>query len=138
MVFALIVGAELGWRGFALPRLLAERSALAASLIVGVLWGAWYLPTFFVPGLPQHSIPFSAFMLLTTAYSVLFTWIYVHTAGSVLIATVFHSSINFSQGFFLGGMDPAREYWLLAAVYGAAALAVALMFGFNLTRKTSI
>jgi membrane protease YdiL (CAAX protease family) len=54
VVFALIVGEELGWRGFALPRLLAERSALAASLIVGVLWGVWHLPTFFVPGLPQH------------------------------------------------------------------------------------
>ena len=135
MVFALIVGAELGWRGFALPRLLAERSALAASLIVGVLWGAWYLPTFFVPGLPQHSIPFSAFMLLTTAYSVLFTWIYVHTAGSVLIATVFHSSINFSQGFFLGGIDPAREYWLLAFVWWVAALVVLVGTGTTFVRK---
>jgi hypothetical protein len=52
----------------------------------------------------------------------------------VLISTLLHGSINFSQGFFLGGLDPAREYWLLAAVYGAATLAVALMFGPNLAR----
>ena len=49
--------------------------------------------------------------------------------------SLLHGAINLSQGFFLGGVDPAREYWLLAAVYGAAALAVALVFGANLSRK---
>src|ERR671913_1100075 len=135
VVFFLIVGEELGWRGYALPRLLAQRSALAASLILGVLWGAWHLPTFFVAGAPQYGLPFSAFVLLTMAYSVVIGWIFIHTRGSVLISTLLHGSINFSQGFFLGGMDPAREYWLLAAVYGASALGVALAFGANLSRK---
>jgi membrane protease YdiL (CAAX protease family) len=69
------------------------------------------------------------------AYSVLFGWVYVHTAGSVLVATLLHGAINLSQGFFLGGVDPAREYWLLVGIYGAAALAVALVFGANLSRK---
>src|ERR687894_3153916 len=122
VVFVLIVGEELGWRGYALPRLLAERSALAASLILGTLWGAWHLPTFFVLGAPQYGLPFLAFLLFTVAYSVLFTWVYLHTRGSVLIATLMHGSINLSQGYFLGGIDPAREYWVLAAVYGMAAL----------------
>jgi membrane protease YdiL (CAAX protease family) len=138
VVFVLIVGEEMGWRGYALPRLLAKRSALAASLIVGVLWGAWHLPTFFVPGAPQYGLPFSAFVFLTMAYSVLFGWVYVHTEGSVLVATLLHGAINLSQGFFLGGVDPAREYWLLAGVYGAAALAVALVFGTNLSRRPSV
>jgi membrane protease YdiL (CAAX protease family) len=120
---------------YALPRLLATRSMLWASLILGVLWGAWHLPTFFIPGLPQHSIPFSAFMLLTIAYSVLFTWIYLRTAGSVLIATVFHGSINFSQGFFLGGIDPSREYWLLALVWWVAALVVVVGTGTTFVRR---
>src|SRR4028119_395994 len=137
VVFVLIVGEELGWRGYALPRLLAGRSALSASLILGVLWGAWHLPTFFVPGAPQYGLPFSAFVLLTVAYSVVFSWVYLHTRGSVLIATLLHGAINFSQGFFLGGIDPAREYWLLAAVYGAAALAVAYVFGPKLSRKAA-
>ena len=125
VVFVLIVGEELGWRGYALPRLLARRSALAASLILGLLWGLWHLPTFFVPGAPQHGLPITAFLLLTMAYSVLFTWIYLHTGGSVLLATLFHGAINLSQGLLLGGLDPARTYWLLAAVYGLAALVLA-------------
>jgi membrane protease YdiL (CAAX protease family) len=125
VVFVLIIGEELGWRGYALPRLLARRSALAASLILGLLWGLWHLPTFFVPGAPQHRLPITAFLLLTVAYSVLFTWIYLHTGGSVLLATLFHGAINFSQGLLLGGLDPARTYWLLAAVYGLAALVLA-------------
>jgi membrane protease YdiL (CAAX protease family) len=135
VVFALIVGEELGWRGYALPRLLAERSALAASLIVGALWGAWHLPTFFVPGTPQYGLPFSAFLLLTVAYSVVIGWVFVHARGSVLIASLMHGAINLSQGFFLGGVDPARTYWLLAGVYGAAAFTLALVFGINLTRR---
>src|ERR671916_1592147 len=135
VVFVLIVGEELGWRGYALPRLLAERSALAASLILGALWSAWHLPTFFVPGAPQYGLPFSAFALLTLAYSVTIGWVYVHPRGSVLIVSLLHGAINLSQGFFLGGGGPAREHWLLAPVYGAAALAVALVFGANLSRK---
>jgi membrane protease YdiL (CAAX protease family) len=135
MVFVLIVGEEVGWRGYALPKLLAERSVLAASLILGALWGAWHLPTFFVPGAPQYGLPFSAFLLLTMAYSVLFTWVYLHTRGSVLIATLLHGAVNLSQGFFLGGVDPARVYWLLAAVYGVAALALVAAPGPNLSRK---
>jgi uncharacterized protein len=135
VVFVLVVGEELGWRGYALPRLLAERSALAASLILGALWGAWHLPTFFVPGAPQYGLPFSAFVFLTMAYSVLISWVYVHTGGSVLVATLLHGAMNLSQGFFLGGVDPAREYWLLAGVYGAVALAVVLVFGSNLSRR---
>jgi membrane protease YdiL (CAAX protease family) len=125
VLFVLIIGEELGWRGYALPRLLARRSALAASLILGLLWGLWHLPTFYVPGAPQHGLPISAFLLLTMAYSVLFTWIYLHTRGSVLIATLFHGAINLSQGLLLGGLDPACTYWLLAAVYGLAALVLA-------------
>ncbi len=137
VVFVLIVGEELGWRGYALPRLLAQRSVLAASLILGALWGTWHLPTFFMPGAPQYGLPFSAFVFLTMAYSVLFGWVYVHTGGSVLVATLLHGAINLSQGFFLGGVDPVREYWLLACVYGAAALAVALVLGANLSRRPS-
>lgn len=135
VVFILIVGEELGWRGYALPRLLAERSVLAASLILGALWSAWHLPTFFAPGAPQYGLPFSAFVLLTMAYSVVIGWVYVHTRGSVLIATLLHGAINLSQGFFLGGVDPAREYWLLAAVYVAVALVLVVAVGPNLSRK---
>lgn len=65
------------------------------------------------------------------AYSVLVGWVYVHTGGSVLVATLLPGAINLSQGFFFGGVDAARECWLLAGVYGGAALVVALVFMVN-------
>jgi uncharacterized protein len=115
VLFVAVVGEELGWRGYALPLLLEKRSALTASLILGVLWGLWHLPTFLVPGTPQYGLPLSAFVLLTIEYSILMTWVFLHTRGSVLIATLFHGAINLSQGFFLGNVEGGPRYWLCTA-----------------------
>jgi uncharacterized protein len=138
VLFVLVVGEELGWRGYALPLLLEKRSALTASLILGVLWGLWHLPTFLVPGTPQYGLPLVAFVLLTVEYSILMTWVFLHTHGSVLIATLFHGAINLSQGFFLGGMEGASRYWLLSIVYGVAALITAVWLGLNAARKSAV
>ena len=136
IVFVLVVGEELGWRGYALPLLLEQRSAVMASLILGVLWGLWHLPTFLVPGTPQYGLPFPAFVLLTVEYSILMTWVYLHTKGSVLIATLFHGAINLSQGLILGGVEGSTRYWLLCIVYGVAALVVAVFaLGWTSLRK---
>jgi uncharacterized protein len=126
IVFVLVVGEELGWRDYALPLLLEQRSAVTLSLILGVLWGLWHLPRFLVPGTPQYGLPLPAFVLLTVEYSILMTWVYLQTKGSVLIATLFHGAINLSQGLFLGGIEGASRYWLLCIVYGVAALVVAV------------
>jgi membrane protease YdiL (CAAX protease family) len=135
VLFVLVVGEELGWRGYALPLLLEKRSAVTASLILGALWGLWHLPTFLVPGTPQYGLPVTAFVLLTIEYSILMTWVFLHTLGSVLIATLFHGAINLSQGIFLGGIDGAGRYWLLSIVYGVAALIAAIALGFTALRK---
>jgi uncharacterized protein len=138
VLFVLVVGEELGWRGYALPLLLEKRSAVTASLILGVLWGLWHLPTFVVPGTPQYGLPLTAFVLLTIEYSILMTWVFLHTLGSVLIATVFHGAINLSQGIFLGGVDGASRYWLLSIVYGVAALVAAVVLGLTAARKRAV
>jgi uncharacterized protein len=135
ILFVLVVGEELGWRGYALPLLLDKRSPVTASVILGVVWGLWHLPTFLVPGTPQYGLPLTAFVLLTIEYSILMTWVFLHTLGSVLIATLFHGAINLSQGLFLGGMDGVSRYWLLSIVYGAAALVVAVMLGLSARRR---
>ena len=54
VIFVLVIGEEIGWRGYAQPALERDRSPLAAALILGVLWGLWHLPTFVLPGLPQE------------------------------------------------------------------------------------
>jgi membrane protease YdiL (CAAX protease family) len=82
------VGEELGWRGFALPRLLEGRSALAASLILGLLWMGWHLPSYATGAIAAIFIPIP----FITAF--LFTWLYQHTNSSVLIAILFHSMLN--------------------------------------------
>lgn len=83
---------------------------------------------------PQYGLPLTAFVLLTIEYSILMTWVFLHTLGSVLIATLFHGAINLSQGLFLGGLDGATRYWLLSIVYGVAAIIVAVMLGLRARR----
>jgi CAAX protease family protein len=138
VLFVLVVGEELGWRGYALPQLLEKRSALMASLILGVLWGLWHLPTFLVPGTPQYGLPLTAFVLLTIEYSILMTWVFLHTLGSVLIATLCHGAINLSQGMFLGAVEGATRYWLLCIVYGIAAIIAAIAVVRSGLRKPAI
>ncbi len=88
-------GEELGWRGFALPRLLAGRSALAASLILGAVWGVWHLPAFLISGTPQSNaaLAFPMFLLGAIVISVLEAWVYVNTR-SVLLCALLHSTVN--------------------------------------------
>ena len=88
------LGEELGWRGFALPRLLEGRSALSAAVILGVIWGVWHLPAFIIAGTPQNSMSLPAFLVGIVAVSVLMTWVFNGTRGSVLVAYLFHWTIN--------------------------------------------
>lgn len=82
------LGEELGWRGFALPRLLELTDARIASIVLGLVWAVWHLPAFFLSSLSQSSVDFGVFVLNVTAFSVLMTWLFVNTRGSVLWAGV--------------------------------------------------
>jgi membrane protease YdiL (CAAX protease family) len=88
------LGEELGWRGFALPRLLKDRSALSAGVILGVIWGVWHLPAFILAGTPQNNMSFPLFMIGVVALSVLLTWAFMGTSGSVLAAALIHWTFN--------------------------------------------
>jgi hypothetical protein len=88
------LGEELAWRGFALPRLLASYNALVASLILGVLWAAWHLPLVWTEAAPLYGQPLWVLLSDTTAKSVLFTWVFLHTRGSVLLAALLHATTN--------------------------------------------
>jgi len=82
------LGEELGWRGFALPRLLQLMNARAAAVVLGVVWAVWHLPAFFSSTLSQSSVNFASFVVNVVAFSVLMTWVFVNTRGSVLWAGV--------------------------------------------------
>ena len=107
------MGEEPGWRGFALPRLQANRSPLVATLILGSIVAVWHLPLVFLPGEDLAPI----FLLGTVAVTFLFTWIYNHTGGSVLMTIIAHSAqgvIAFSALGFTGS-DDSRMVVLLTA-----------------------
>jgi membrane protease YdiL (CAAX protease family) len=95
------VGEELGWRGFALPNLQRKHSALRASLVIGVLWGTWHMPLW-LTGNETHPFKFYApFAVTVVAVSVLCTWMYNSTGGSLLIVVLFHATANLPLTFLI-------------------------------------
>jgi membrane protease YdiL (CAAX protease family) len=92
-------GEEMGWRGYVLPRLQARYNALAASLILGVIWGFWHLPRFLGTGLSAHR-SLAWFVVAHMALAILYTWVYNGTHGSLLLVTLLHASGN-TAGMFL-------------------------------------
>ena len=66
---------EFGWRGYALPRLEQRMGLWRANFFLGIIWACWHIPLWFIPGASQTFMNFGGFMLLTTGYSFLFSWI---------------------------------------------------------------
>jgi membrane protease YdiL (CAAX protease family) len=91
-IFSSPLGEEFGWRGFALPRLQSRRSALLSSLILGLIWGAWHLPRQWTPGTYYDFTGFAWFLIGITLTSILYTWIFNNTRGSLLIVVLFHTA----------------------------------------------
>jgi membrane protease YdiL (CAAX protease family) len=90
---------DIGWRGYILPKMREQMTALRASLVIGVIWAIWHLPYFIFPAWhgAVGNIPFVWFALLTTSWSVLFAWVYVNT-DSILMPVLFHAAINTTLG----------------------------------------
>ncbi|RLI25244.1 hypothetical protein DRO57_04475 [Candidatus Bathyarchaeota archaeon] len=92
---------ELGWRGYALPRLQTRHTTLVSSVTLGIIWAFWHLPLNFMaqpPG-PQYQATIGMFLgsVVTMAFmSVLFTWLYNNTGGSVFVTLLFHTIVNLS------------------------------------------
>lgn len=92
------LGEEFGWRGYLMPALTARMNWRAASLLIGVIWGAWHLPLFFIADTPQAQMPMAVFLLNILAGAVLFGWLFERTGCSVLPALVLHTSLNAYAG----------------------------------------
>jgi uncharacterized protein len=123
---------EPGWRGFALPRMQERMGPLAASVVLGVLWGFWHLPLFvFIPGYNSAgsglaSIAASALVFTAVGavgQSLLLTWLFNHTRGSVLLAVLAHASLNAGTAFVAPGRIASMAVW---ASFGVVGLVVTL------------
>ena len=107
---------ELGWRGFALPRMQARRPAFTASLLLGALWGAWHLPLRIAQGVPLTAAGLAAFffsVLLITAWAVLFTWVYNNTNGSLFLMVVLHAVADIAVSAIQPGNWIGSALWLI-------------------------
>lgn len=90
-------GEEIGWRGFALPRLAARLGITRASLLLGVIWGCWHLPQFFIREADTYHQSFFAFVLGVTALSVAFAWLWERSGRSLLLTMLLHAAWNNSK-----------------------------------------
>lgn len=87
-------GEELGWRGYALPRLSRRVGLPVASIIVGIIWACWHLPFFFVSGTDKSGQSFPAYLVGVTALSAAMAWLYWRTKGSLLLTMLMHAAVN--------------------------------------------
>lgn len=140
---------EVGWTGFAIPRLRLRYGALTTGLIAGVLWGAWHILTndLWGAGVSAGAVPLTLYMIVSAftflvgqlpAYRVLMVWVYDRT-GSLLVAVLMHASLVFST-FVLGPNDiagvPILAYGLgVGAGMWVIVAAVAMAKGGQLSRE---
>jgi membrane protease YdiL (CAAX protease family) len=125
-VFSGPLGEEIGWRGFALPRLLESYSALTASLILGAVWAIWHLPLILVDDFTAHGA------LMPVIAAIVFTWVFQNSAGSVLLAILMHMSHQNSVrylGRVYSDADQVQQQWIGVAIWVLAVAVILAVHG---------
>jgi membrane protease YdiL (CAAX protease family) len=137
---------ELGWTGFAIPRLRLRYGILTSGLIVGFLWGVWhFLVEFWGSGDPSGRIsldlllpPLIFYVGVLPAYRVLMVWVYDHTE-SLLVAMLMHATLTANTTFILApqviGVPLLTYYLVLAAALWLVVAAVAMTRRGQLSRQ---
>jgi uncharacterized protein len=136
---------EIGWRGFALPRLLERWNALTASIVLGVIWGLWHLPGMFVLQVKgmESPIPFYTYLIFTVSLSILITWFFNHTRGSLIFSMFIHWGGNAIPPYLnklLPLSDPGNSMFIYRTwIMAAAAILVVTLFGYRtFTRRRDV
>lgn len=139
VLFQAGIAEEIGWRGFALPRLQTRYSALTSSLILGVLWALWH----FHPQSWSDLAPIAFWYILgVLSLTVILTWVYNNTRGSLLVAVLFHTASNTADWIvpiasFITGVSDVRAFVLLHVLNLIVAIALIVVFGrANLSRSS--
>jgi uncharacterized protein len=142
IAFGVVAGLfeEIGWTGYALPKMLAGQRAFSTSIVLGLLWGLWHAPVVDGLGAAPHGafwLPFFlAFIAAMTAMRVLIVWVYTNT-NSVLLAQLIHAS---STGFLVilspVHVTPGQETLWFAVYATALWIVVALVAAMSSTRST--
>ena len=133
IVFLFAAGEELGWRGYALPRLLARYTAVVASLLLGTIHAVWHWPLF-LPHSYLSDVPIVPWTVSIAAEAIVLTWIFRNTGGSVLMAALFHGMENIAQTLF-DGIDPLWMPRYRSTIDVVLAIIIVLVAGTELTGR---
>jgi membrane protease YdiL (CAAX protease family) len=138
MIITLLAGPvseELGWRGYALDALLARYGSVLASLILGLVWWAWHIPLFFIPGMGLYdlglfSVDGIGYLISTVCFSIVMTLLYLLTSRSILAAILMHFTVNAADQLILGAGDDLGIVWTISSTVISlllAAVAIVLL-----------
>ncbi len=120
---------EIGWRGFALPRLQERYNDLMIAFIMGILWSLWHLPLMLNPSSPMAGLPWAGELIFSLALTIIYTWLYLHTGGSLLFVSIFHAMSN-TIAFVLLEMGVYQSsYWPVVALTTVFAMGIVLRYG---------
>lgn len=138
VIFILIgsLGEEIGWRGFLLPNLLKKYSFTISSAIVGTVWGLWHFR--FDSGVTSFLI----YILFAIETSIIISWLYSKTKGSIISAIIYHTSIN-TCGLFLFEnilLHTNLEYFqiLFFGIYGLLLIVPCIFIVLNFNKRPLI
>jgi len=121
---------EFGWRGYVLPRFQARWNALISSVVLGIIWAAWHLGQWIVPGSYLYGRNFWLYCIGTILESILITWIFNNTKGSILAAALFHGVVDTALFWY-------QADWRYYGVSLLAVIVIVTIFGpKNLVRQT--
>jgi membrane protease YdiL (CAAX protease family) len=132
------LGEEIGWRGFALPRIQLRYGPLWGTLLLGILWSCWHLVDFLTAskgggqdtGFATFFTNFPIFTLAVISLAFIMTWIYNHTGGSIFIAILAHASVNIIEVLLIPRyltLDQISSHRALLIGFGAPALLILIL-----------
>lgn len=137
------VGEELGWRGYALPRMARPLGLGPASIVLGAIWAAWHLPLFHILGGDTVGQSFPFYLLQVIALSIVIAWVYMKTNGSLSVTMLLHAAVNNTKDIVPSAVPGASDPWSLHASFtGWLTLTVlwlcAVLFLYDMRRDTSV
>jgi uncharacterized protein len=107
-------GEEIGWRGYALPRLASRLGFAPTSIVLGVIWACWHLPLFIIPGTDTSGQSFPVYLLQVTALSVAMAWLYWRANGSLLLVMLMHAAVNNTKDIVPSAVSAATNPFALS------------------------
>lgn len=107
-------GEEIGWRGYALPRLSKRFGLGSASIIVGIIWASWHLPLFFISQSDKSGQSFLLYLLQVTPLSVAAAWLYWRTQGGLLLVMLLHAAVNNTKDIVPSAVPGATNAFALS------------------------